>query len=353
MIGIQEMAEKAKDPLKEIKRYMDTYGFYDAEMVNPYGGLKRSVERELRESIRRTPLKEFLIKSGTTGVAGAAYLVPTKIHDILYSAARPYDIVPLIGKVLTGWEGGAITIDITKDESMRAREYGSGGKLPVDTVETIDSPTITPKAFGMNIPITNSLIEDAQFDLIEWHIEQAAKAMGRKASNLAITVLKAATDGDGTKNTGTSGDADETMFTQGTTTDIVTAIRKLGDDEFVPDTLLCTSEAWGHSIMMHAAAANLNQANVAAGYNNKISILDVLINNSPELHASTDALGATFTNCISVIFDRKNALLTGRKRWLRLEGYADPVDDLTGIVVTGRQDSISIYNDAVYRLTET
>ena len=350
--SIKEMIDHTEGQRKEVKRSMDAYGFYDPSHASLYDNQKRSVERELRESIRRIPLREFLVKSGTTGVAGAAYFIPTKIHDILYYSSKQFDVVPLIGQVITGWEGGALNVDIVKDDSLRARRYGAGGALPTDTAESIQA-TITPKAFGFNIPINNEMIEDSQFDLIEWHIGQAGKAMGRTASNLAIEVLKTATDGDGTVNSGTSGDADETMFTQGTTTDIVTAIRKLGDDEWVPDTLLCTSEAYGHSIMMHAASANLNQANVAPGYNSRVGILDVIINNSPLLHASTDVAGAAFTNCVSIIFSRENSMLTGRKRWLRVENYANPQEDLVGVAVTGRQDSIDLYSDSIYVLTES
>ena len=352
MIGIQEMADKASEQLKSIEHSMDTYGFFDPSMANIYMGQKRSIERELRESIRRTPLREFLVKSGTTGVAGAAYLVPTKLHDILIYSSKQFDIVPLISTMINGWEGGALNVDIVLDASLRAREYGSGGALPTDTAETTQA-TITPRAFGFNIPITNTMIEDAQFDLIEWHFTQGAKAMGRKASDLAINVLKTATDGDGTVNASATGDTDETKFTQGTTSDIVTAMRKLGDDEFVPDTLLLTSESWGHSVGVHAVPTGWDTRQPLGEYHASLGMLDVLIYNSPELHDAADVVEAAFTTCISVIFDRKNALLTGRKRWMRMENYANPFDDLSGVTVTSRQDSISVYNDCVFRLTES
>jgi len=177
--------------------------------------------------------------------------------------------------------------------------------------------------------------------------------MGYRSTEMVLPVLKTGSDGDGTHNSGTSGDADETKFTQGTTTDIVTAVRKIGDDEFVANTLLTTSEAWGHSISVHALPTGWSSMPPVAGFDYKLGILDVLICNSPQLHASTDAFEAAFTNCVSVIFDRRNALLTGRKRWLQVENYSDPVHDLAGAVITGRQDSVSIYDDSIYVLTET
>jgi hypothetical protein len=53
------------------------------------------------------------------------------------------------------------------------------------------------------------------------------------------------------------------------------------------------------------------------------------------------------------MFDKAYALLTGRKRWMRIENYSNPVRDLKGAVVTFRQDSVSIYNDSIGVITET
>jgi len=90
-----------------------------------------------------------------------------------------------------------------------------------------------------------------------------------------------------------------------------------------------------------------------AGYNLKLSNIDVLLSTDDGLHASTDLAGAAFTNCITVLFSRANALLTGRKRWMQINNYSDPVRDLTGAVVSFRQDSVSLYDDSIYVLTET
>jgi len=70
------------------------------------------------------------------------------------------------------------------------------------------------------------------------------------------------------------------------------------------------------------------------------------------LHLATDAEGV-FTDCVTLIFDRDNALVTGRKRWMEIKNYGDPVSDLAGAVVSCRQDSVTTYNDAIAVLTET
>ena len=84
-------------------------------------------------------------------------------------------------------------------------------------------------------------------------------------------------------------------------------------------------------------------------------MLDILFSNRPALHAAmpgTDTPGGAMTKCVSIVFDRNNALLTGRKRWMEIKNYADPINDLSGAVVSFRQDSITLYNDSICVITE-
>jgi hypothetical protein len=133
----------------------------------------------------------------------------------------------------------------------------------------------------------------------------------------------------------------------------VTAIRKIGDDNHVPDTLLITNEAWGHSVSMQAVPVGWQSGPVTPGFDSRLGPIDVKFNNSMLMHASTDAEGAAFTDCKTIVFDRKNALVSGRKRWMQIENYADPVNDISGAVVSARVDSVTAFKDAIYVLTET
>ena len=350
MYGLQEIVSHTEDNLKEIKRYMEDKNMYHPYDVSIYDGLKRSVQRTVRESIREIPIKEFLDNSSaTTG----AYLVAAKIWEELYYAAKQYDICPLIGRMAYDWEGNSLKVDIAKDDSYKAYKYNPGGKLPDASVETAQA-TITPESFGLKIFLANTLVEDGAWPLIDWHIAQAGKAIGVQGSEMAITTLLSSSDGDGTLNSGTTGDADETKWIGGADYDIRAAIRAIGDDKFIPNTLLCTSEAYMHSISTAAREiGHGNDLSPVDGYNAKLGLLDVLINNSEQLHASTDAAGSAMTNCISFVLDRNNALLTGRKRWLRIENFSNPVEDLGGAVVSSRQDQVSLFDDSICKITET
>jgi len=350
------MVEKTEPSRKLVEEHMDSYGSYVHSNANIFMGLKRSVERELRESIRNIPLREFLVKSGSTGLAGAAYLVPTKINDILIATATVRDVVPLISAyIIDGWEGGDLTVDIVVKDSWKANDYGSGGEIPSGTPETVKA-TISPKAFGWNLAVNNEMLEDGNWNLVEWQVRTAGEIMGVKSSDLALTALIAAADGDGTLNSSATGDTAETKYTGGATADVHDAIQGVGLDKWVADTMVITSEAWQHSVSLTGVAAVLNGLTShppsSPEYHMKFQNIDVLLNNSNALHLATDAAGA-FTVCKTIVFDRGNALLTGRKRWLAIENYSKPVEDLVGATVTSRQDSVTLHKDAIYVLTET
>ena len=351
MLNFKEVLDKTVPQRKQIEEVLNKRT-YHPEDANLYEGLKQADAYEIKQTLDKMSLAEVLVKAVTTDAAGAIYLVPTKVHDTLIFWTRQYDVCPLIGQVVDTWEGGDLGVKIAVDGSYTPKQFSSTGRIPDEEAKFV-SANLSPESYGIRLSIGNDLIEDQKFGLIEWHIQQAAKAIGEQASDLAITILKTAPDGDGTLNSGTSGDADETRFTDGTTTDIVNATRENSRDKFVSDTLLTTGEAWGHSISTQAVEVGNGLIPPAIGYQAKIGLLDVLINNSPSLHASTDALEAAFTNCVSIVFSRNNSILTGRKRWLEMKNYSDPVNDLAGATVSYRQDTISLYKDAIYVLTET
>lgn len=359
MYSIREMVEKTTEQRKAIENVMDGAGEWHPTMLdgdhnkaNIFADQKRSVRRELWESLVKTPLQEFLAVSGTTGIDGAAYLVADKVHTLLVYGSKQYDVVPLISsQIVEGWDGGALDVNIAKDDSYKPHPAGTGGEQAYDGVgvaqATID--TTTPKHFTLNIGIANELIEDNRYGLLEYHIQQAGKAMGKHASDLAIADLVAAADGDGTLNT-VSGDADETLPSH-----IMDAFDANAVDEFVSNTLITTPEAWSHSIAVDATAAyfptGINPGAPADGFQLKFHCFDTLFSASTEL--ATGGAGTAMTNCISMVFDRGSALLTGRKHWLKLENYSHPIRDLAGAVVSARQDSVTLYKDAICKITET
>jgi hypothetical protein len=376
MYSIQEIVDKCKDQLREVKYDLGSKGYFDpSETASVYNHPNPAVRHEVRESLRAMRLEELLMKSGTTGIAGAAYLIPDKLHDDLVFYAGETDICPLISAyMVNGWQGGDLKVDIGNDHTYLASALPniSGAQFPDETVETKQA-TLTPNTFGINIPIGGDLIADNPHGLVEWHVRQAAKACGRASTDYALGVLATAPDGWGTLNSGATGDTNETKWIFGTTNDITDAITAIADDEWIPNTIIMMPHVWYHSVRVTigsefaATPADIwrptpmpTYTPVAPGFDFKIENLDVKFSTSIKLHGGgvrgatgMDAEGAAPTTCVTIIFDRNNALLTGRKRWMRIENYSEPTKIIEGAVVSCRQDSVTLYDDAVYTLTES
>ena len=354
MLSIQEMVDKTREQRKQVERSMDSTGGFHPEDASILNTVKPADYYKIKESLKHVPLREFLAKSGTTGIMGAAYLVPDKIHSDFIEATRFVDLAPAIGFMVNGWEGGDLKVNIPDTKNYKPSSFSSGGGLAKGGVATVQA-TLHPQSFQLTPEITEDLMEEAAYDVIDAHLRFAAQAMASESNNRVLTVLKAPPDGWGTLNTAATGDADSTKYTGGTAMDVVRAALAVGRDRFHPNTMVVTEEAWYDAIIISGAAAVLpiNVGNPAPPpFKVKVGKLDVAMCNEPTLHLATDAEG-TFTDCVTLIFDRNNAILTGRKRWLEVQNYVDPVRDLRGMVISSRQDSVTLNKDAVYNLYES
>ena len=359
MLNITEMRDLIKETGKDVQRNLDaTKGHFDYLEANIFGTgtlqddkniLTPAKCNNIIETLRAVPLREFLAKSGTTGIAGAAYLIPDKIYQTLFDAAVEEDIVAAVSAVLLGREGipgSSLKVDISVDGSYVPLKFSSGGALAEEEIKTIQA-TLTPISWGINFNIGNDLIEDSQFDMIEVHIRNAGREMGEFATNEALTVLKTATDGDGTVNSGVSGNANETKWTGATTTDIEDAMIANIVDGHVPDTMVCSHGAMLHSIYSTVPAVEERKV-LGADFPRLMLGLNVLYT-----ECNTITNNKVGDDLVTLVFKKAMSMITARKRWLRIENYSDPIRDLVGATVTARQDSITVYNDAIFRLTET
>lgn len=344
MLSITEMVEKTVEQRKLIKLSMNI-GHFNPSKANIYRDQTLATRLALKESIRNIPLREFLAKSGTTGIAGAAYLIPDKIHDMMIAYIQETDKVPVISAITVyDWIGEAYKPPIADDASYIPKEFKSGGALPHQE-HAFEQAILTAVPFGIDINIGNDLVEDMEYDVIEAHIRQAAVAMGREATKRALIVLLTGTDGVGTLNAGASGDAGETKWMGATTTGIPEADELNLEDEFIADTIVTNGHSWGHSLRETLPVGSSYMPRLP-GFRHRINDYDILIHTS-EVDLTKSA------KLVTIVFDRKNALLTGRKRWLQINKYANPIEDLAGAVVVGEQDSVTLYNDSICVISET
>jgi hypothetical protein len=357
MISLQDVISKTQQQRNAIheclQRTSGTVGWHP-EDASIYDGLNAADTYEVSEFMRNISLAELLVKGSSA--QGADDIVAAKLHDTLIYAAKDYDLAPLIGYTVTKWAGSDLKVNIVKDGSYTPKPFAAGAKLP-DVNASFVSATLTPVSYGLPIVAGNDMIDDNQYGLIQWHVEQAGKACAELSSQLALAVLLAPPDGDGTANTITTTTQDNTTYQE-----VLDAVDDCGEDQFSANTLLCTSEAYSHNIHYAEVAGGtagdfgvrsaVNAGAPAAGFDFKLDMLDAKLVNYPCMHDSTDLAGAAFTTCKSVVFDRRNALLTGRKRWLEVKNFSNPFKDISGAVVSFRQDSVTLYKDAGCVLTE-
>jgi len=308
----------------------------------------------LAETVKTIPFtlmaKEFLAQSGTTGIGGAAYLVPVKIHSILQTYASPPDIINDVSMVVlpaSEIPGKTVDVTIAKRSSYYPHATASGAKAPEEELGFTKATLDFSKTLTVNFNIGNDLLEDTpQFSLIETHIRMAGAEMGKRSSTEVLAVMASTTDGDGTMNTKA---ASEDAMTIGELWD---AVNTNIVDEFIPDRVIGPMEIMKQvlaDVTTTAYATDFHNAAITGNSIGNLFGLTWIRCDHPSLWTETSHLP---TDCIAYVFSKDYSYLSGRKRWLRIENYSDPVRDLVGAVITGRQDTVSIYDDSVCKISE-
>ena len=345
-----------QENLKATERWMDSTATFHPADAPLYKGLKLEDKVKLGNTIKEINLgrllQEFL--DGTAATTGS-YLIPTKIHDILYTDACAYDIAPYASPVVS-CPGSSLKVDIEVDGSYVANLFSSGGKLPDENM-LLTQPTATPKSFGINAAITNDLIEDSQFDMVETHLRRGARQMGEYSTHIFLADLILAADGDGTQNAVTTGASTVTDLG-----DLLDAWALNCADGFISDVaivgpgpvsdILQDDSVAKYSDMFHsrwAQGAPIATTDAPMYMGDFMGMKTYVI---PEQRTTGDGALYLSSKWHSFVLNKANAMLTVRKRWLKMEDYSDPVRDLVGVVISGRQDQISVYNDASCEITE-
>lgn len=378
--GLQDLVHKTEKQRKVVERQMDrsgTKGGFHPEDASICMGQKPADYVKIRESLAKIPLarflkaagpelglkfrrsrniQEFLVASGTTGVDGAAYLVPDKIYDTFYTASAYTDIVPLCSPVVTDIPGNSLKVDIENFTSYPGDTYaahytGSGGEAAAGALQTTQA-TITLKQFNIAPQISNELIEDSQFDAIELHLRRAGEEMGRFATQIFLADLITCSDGAGTQNTVTTGATNITDLD-----DLADAWVENALDGYFSDTIIthpgCVKDiTTDDSVSKYASDFHNRAATDPPPVQGRVLGMSIVcVAGMPAAYTGTGSLYIS-SDWTTFVLNKQNAMLTGRKRWLKIENYSDPIRDLQGAVLSARQDQISVINAASCQMNE-
>jgi hypothetical protein len=359
----QSIAGVIREQLEGPKPHFD---MYEPKLIEAFQNLGPQAENFMA-NIRAIPfrqffdkengkIKEFLASSGTTGIQGAYYLIPVKLWTEIQTCAAQADIVSAISKRLFGPDevspGTTTKVDILKDGSVSVSDSPSGASAPLNNVETLQATLDFTKVYKCAFSVAGDLREDANWDILQLSVQEAGKQCGEKSSDLALTILATPPDGDGTLNSVSSTTANTSKWIDTGVTGLRDVFSDCLIDGFLPNTIVVTHHAMIHSIIDTAGATNAQVDTLRDFIKSGFPIGWAGMN---VIYADVNALSTNkaFTTCKTVVFDKNNALITGRKRWLRVENYSDPISDLSGAVVSFRQDSITVYKDAIGKLTES
>ena len=369
-IAPQDLVGKIpKATLENIQQLMETKHAFDWEEFNLFGTgedqqgnkdlqLGRQDMLNLATAIRNIPLREFMAKSGAitaAGLQGSNFVIPVKVYDVLLTSSIETDIVPEISRAVLGpseLPGTTCPVDIVVDNTFNPKMYSSGGKIPESNLNIIQATLDFSQSFGLHIPITNDLIEDSKFGLIEVSLQEAGKEMGEKASDLAFTIAYTGTDGDGSVNGPTTSTTQyKTKWVDTGTTGLRDAYALVFGDGFTPDLLVMSRAAMIDDVVGSLGVAyndvDVNNDFIRSGLPTKIATMNVVYTECN--YATVDK---AYTTCRSIIMTKAYSLLSGRKRWLRIEHYSDPIQDLVGATISSRQDSVTMYDDSISEFIE-
>lgn len=366
-MNLKEILEATKDNRKQIEHNMDmTHGGFHPEEASIYTGLKDAEKVEIYETLQKIPLhvlveklglKEYLGHSGalTTGyTADASYLLPDKIYAELFENARCADITPLVSNIVDT-PGATLKIDAEVDGKFIPHFFASGGEIPDETVETAQG-TVTPRAFGINIGVTNEMVEDSLFDQMETHLRIAGKAMGEFSTKMCLFPIM--DDHRATATTYRVEGAYNTVSSGGATTldisDLLEAEGANATDGF--DTTHVIIPPHGPQTLLLGAVGypqdwtyirDLNLSNNPIGNIAGMDIVRVKHITTADTPAAVQYYSGLYsTTWHALAVNKTYGIQTVRKRWLKIENYSDPIKDLVGAVVSARQGHLVAYADA-------
>jgi len=265
-------------------------------------------------------------------------LIPKKIHDKLVEEVTKRLIPRTEAALVIGPSqvpGSSIDVDREDPNTLDIREIAEAADISLDN-QTYDSVNIKPKKYGVGIRITNEMLEDGKWNLLERNIVTAAKRFAENETNLVILQL----DSAATTNTGGAAY---------TIADLTTQMQDLEDEDYIPTTMLCGNEVIHdlRNIDTFVEADKLgNREMLETGFIGRIYGLNVL-------KFSTNAAPSTTYSKYAYVFDKSEAYYIVEKRPLTVEKFDLYSNDMSAAVLTQRIAVQIIRTQAVSKTTTT
>jgi hypothetical protein len=276
--------------------------------------------------------KELLISDASD----ADELLQESVYDAIIAGATPArcmrDVIPTVGigdhqMRVTYASGGA----------NYATDVAEGAAIPLNE-DQFNTVTITPKKVGVRPLITNEMIEDELWSMVEWHLRWAGGAIENKLNKDCLDDFIAGTtvsDKTGAGSIDNIAAARGSVTTNGWNPDKMVIAPGFETDLLAEDNFMQAYQYGDNSILKTGNIPGVLGMNV-----HKLSIVT----------GDTYTWGGGFDAASeygALIFDSKAPfMMLGMKRDISIEQYDDPIHDLVGIAATMRYGTGIIHGDA-------
>jgi HK97 family phage major capsid protein len=251
-------------------------------------------------------------------------LVQEEVYGTVIEGTEPFKCMRQVVPTTTA---ESYSTRIVKGESgTYADEVAEAGAIPIDT-QTYSKIDIPVKKYGVRPIITNELIDDSQFDIVEMELRKAGARLENRLNRVVLNQML----------NGTYAVATSTMSPAGThiaVSDIALAAKKVKKQNFMPDTLVTHPTAEGYLLQ------DSNLAYVAyAGTPSPLTLGTVpkLMGLTPYTCTATDSADPKWddttagTDVTALIFSKADFAMIRMKHDIKIVDYDDPIHDLVGI----------------------
>jgi len=284
-----------------------------------------------KESFINTVGKDIhkLLQSERTAINDST-LVQEEVYKTVIEGTEPVKCVREIMPIINT---NSYSVRFVKGEDgTYANKIAEGAKIEIDTQE-YSKQDITIDKYGVRPLITNELIEDALFDVVELELK---KAGARMENALNRQVLYQMLQGTSAISTNTLNPAGPHIAIS----DIPLAISKIKKCNYMPDTLLLHPTAEGY-LLQDSNLAYVSYAGTP-GALRQGDVGKTIMGLKPYACSATDAASPTWddttagSDVTAIAFSKNDLGVICMRRDLTIEQYDDPIHDLIGISLTMR-----------------
>ncbi|MBX5327604.1 MAG: phage major capsid protein [Candidatus Bathyarchaeia archaeon] len=285
----------------------------------PIAVMQSELRRKIGEALKNNRLHEILFSDASQATA--------KVLDTVWEAAKPRLIGRELAVVIAQ---DAPLIKVPRAKISQAFEVAEGAEIPVGT-EDYDSVTLTPKKYGVRPLISREMVEDSEWDVIEYQLAEAGRAMADLETEKIVSQM--ISDAGNSVAAGTGG-----TLSYG---DVVNIVKECLIDGYTPDALAIHPSELADLLKDTAIQKAMEWGGEAVAPSGQIARLLGM-----QVLVSTKVPSGT-----ALVVDSKHAGVLFIRRDITAEDYEDPVKDLAGVAVTARWAYTTLRADAIGKVT--